>query len=99
MTIMLRGFVALMALLALAARPARAAPEALVQTADGALAGTWQPGFRLFQGIPYAEPPVGALRWQPPQPAHSWPGLRPAAQPGNECVQQAIFWRPTSGAS
>jgi para-nitrobenzyl esterase len=73
--------------------------EVQVQTAEGTLAGAWQPGYRLFQGIPYAEPPVGALRWRPPQSPHGWTGVRPALQPGNECVQQAIFWRPGSPAS
>jgi para-nitrobenzyl esterase len=76
-----------------------AAPETQVQTTDGALAGLWQPGYRLFQGIPYAEPPVGKLRWRAPQAVQSWTGVRPALKPGNECVQQAIFWRPGSSAS
>ncbi len=78
---------------------AAAAPEAHVQTTDGALAGLRQPGYRLFQGIPYAEPPVGKLRGQPPQAVQPWTGVRPALEPGNECVQQAIFWRPGSSAS
>src|SRR5271168_2574267 len=73
--------------------------EIQVQTAEGTLSGAWQPGFRLFQGIPYAEPPVGKLRWRPPQSPQRWTGVRPAIQPGNECVQQAIFWRPGSPAS
>jgi hypothetical protein len=61
---------------------AAAAPETQVQTTDGALTGLWQPGYRLFQGIPYAEPPVGKLRWQPPQAVQPWTGVRPALQPG-----------------
>ena len=78
---------------------AAATADTQIQTSEGTLAGVWQPGFRLFEGIPYAEPPVGKLRWQPPQsPAH-WTGVRPATQPGDECVQQAIFWRPGSPAS
>ena len=78
---------------------AAASAEIQVQTADGTLAGAWQPGYRLFEGIPYAEPPVGRLRWQPPLSPHPWTGVRPAIQPGNGCVQQAIFWRPGSPAS
>ena len=73
--------------------------ETQVQTAEGTLAGAWLPGYRLFQGIPYAEPPVGNLRWRPPQSPHAWTGVRPALEPGDECVQQAIFWRPGSPAS
>jgi para-nitrobenzyl esterase len=80
---------------------ARAAPtaEAQVQTAEGTLVGRWQPGYRLFEAIPYAEPPVGTMRWRPPQAPHPWTGARPALQAGDECVQQAIFWRPESLAS
>lgn len=40
-----------------------------------------------FWGIPYAEPPVGALRWQPPRVAHSWNGTQEAARPGPSCIQ------------
>ena len=76
-----------------------ASAETQVQTAEGMLAGVWQPGYRLFEGIPYAEPPVGYLRWRPPQSPHHWTGVRTATQPGDECVQQAIFWRPGSPAS
>ncbi len=76
-----------------------ASVDTQVQTAEGTLAGSWQPGYRLFEGIPYAAPPVGALRWRPPQSPHPWSGVRPATEPGTECVQQAIFWRPGSAAS
>jgi carboxylesterase type B len=40
-----------------------------------------------FWGIPYAEPPVGALRWQPPRVAASWNGTREATHPGATCIQ------------
>lgn len=43
--------------------------------------------YRLFAGIPYAAPPVGPLRWQPPRPAASWPGVHDASKPGPWCVQ------------
>jgi para-nitrobenzyl esterase len=72
---------------------------ATVRTADGAVRGRAEGGHRLFQGIPYAAPPVGALRWRPPERVAPWSGVRDASQPGNECVQQATFWRPGSPAS
>jgi para-nitrobenzyl esterase len=42
---------------------------------------------RIFKGIPFAAPPVGALRWQPPQPAARWNGVRKAEQFGPRCMQ------------
>jgi para-nitrobenzyl esterase len=53
------------------------------------------PGIRVFKGIPFAAPPVGALRWQPPQAAAAWSGVRDARTFGNVCVQPA---GPTEGA-
>lgn len=58
-----------------------------VQVAGGALLGRVQDGVRVWQGVPYAAPPVGARRWQPPQPAAPWPGLRAATAPGDVCPQ------------
>ena len=40
-----------------------------------------------FLGIPYAAPPVGDLRWKPPQPVKAWKGTRPARQFGPACPQ------------
>jgi para-nitrobenzyl esterase len=42
---------------------------------------------RLFAGIPYAAPPVGALRWQPPEPAPKWDGVRDGTRFGPRCLQ------------
>ena len=44
---------------------------------------------RFFAGIPYAAPPVGALRWQPPAPVAGWTGFRDATRPGPRCIQDA----------
>ncbi|MFS0898871.1 carboxylesterase/lipase family protein [Mycolicibacterium litorale] len=66
--------------------PATADP-AVVHTASGALRGTVAPDHRLFAGIPYAAPPVGALRWRPPAPAPPWEGERQATRPGPRCLQ------------
>jgi para-nitrobenzyl esterase len=46
---------------------------------------------RVFEGVPFAAPPVGALRWQAPQPAAAWTGVRKADQFGARCYQGNIF--------
>jgi para-nitrobenzyl esterase len=61
----------------------------VVGTADGAVRGLANGAVDEFLGIPYAAPPVGALRWQPPQPAASWSGVRDATKFAPHCPQQA----------
>lgn len=63
-----------------------------VATKTGKLCGIKQTRYDeeafAYLGIPYAKPPVGKLRWQPPQPIASWqPKIYPATQAGPECVQ------------
>src|SRR3984957_8795243 len=58
-------------------------------TANGAVRGLASGAVDEFLGIPYAAPPVGALRWQPPQPAAGWPGVRDATQFAPHCPQVA----------
>ena len=50
----------------------------IVYTNYGALVGTEHDGFSTFLGVPYAQPPVGDLRWKAPQPLQSWEGEREA---------------------
>src|SRR5262249_10316233 len=45
------------------------------------------PEVRVFKGIPYAAPPVGDLRWKPPQVAAKWEGVRKGDLWGNSCMQ------------
>ncbi|MFI5509258.1 carboxylesterase/lipase family protein [Mycobacterium sp. NPDC051804] len=59
----------------------------VVQTVSGSVRGLVSVDHRLFAGIPYAAPPVGELRWQPPAPAAEWTGFRDATQAGPRCVQ------------
>jgi para-nitrobenzyl esterase len=58
-------------------------------TANGAVRGVASGAVDEFLGIPYAAPPIGALRWQPPQPAASWSGVRDATQFAPHCPQSA----------
>src|SRR4051812_39471842 len=63
-----------------------------VETKNGAVEGTAeQDGIRVFRGIPFAEPPVGDLRWKPPQPVKKWEGVRQADKFGPRAMQRAIF--------
>ena len=79
---------AVVALLLAAAAAGAAIPDP-VRTESGLLSGV--PGtsadVRVFKGIPFAAPPVGLLRWRPPQPASRWEGVRKADAFGPRCMQ------------
>ncbi len=57
----------------------------LVQTRSGPVCGVTANGQTSYLDIPYAAPPVGRLRWRPPQPVHSWTSTYPATQRGAAC--------------
>ena len=65
-----------------------AAPE-LVRIDSGQLRGEPVGDVVRFRGIPFAAPPVGALRWRAPQPVEAWSGVREAKAFGNACLQPA----------
>jgi para-nitrobenzyl esterase len=48
-------------------------------------------GVRSYKGIPYAAPPVGSLRWKPPQPVVPWQGIRPSDRFGPNAPQRILF--------
>lgn len=73
---------------------ADAAKPPIVTVAEGRLAGALDNGLHIFKGIPYALPPVGERRWQPPASAASWSGTRDATAFGPSCVQPPV--PPTS---
>jgi para-nitrobenzyl esterase len=54
--------------------------QAIVTTKSGKLEGVERKGLYVFKGIPFAAPPVGKLRWMPPQPVKPWQGVRPAKE-------------------
>lgn len=64
--------------------------ETLIDT--GAVRGIacgW-PSITVYYGIPYAAPPLGVLRWRPPQPAAAWDGVRDCARPSPRCPQLGV---------
>jgi para-nitrobenzyl esterase len=65
-----------------------------VHTEDGAVRGTPEEDHRLFQGIPFAAPPVGDLRFRPPAPVEPWDGVRDATEPGSMCPQLQNEFNP-----
>jgi para-nitrobenzyl esterase len=75
------------------AAPAHADDALTVKTAQGKVHGKLinSGKVRAFLGLPYAAPPVGDLRWAPPQPAASWHGTRPASHYGARCIQGRVF--------
>lgn len=76
-----------------------------VKTANGVLQSNAAPreGVRAFKGVPFAQPPVGALRWREPQPPKSWSGIRNADEFGPRCMQRtgpgSDYWFRSSGMS
>jgi para-nitrobenzyl esterase len=66
---------------------ARAAADPEVDAPAGAVRGAAEGGLHVFRGIPFAQPPVGPLRWQPPLPLARWSGVRSATEFGPGCYQ------------
>ncbi len=65
-------------------------PRTRVTIADGVLEGRVVDGkVRSFLGIPYAKPPVGALRWKAPEKNDTWSAVRDASKFGGRCAQLA----------
>ncbi|MFN0124639.1 MAG: carboxylesterase/lipase family protein [Blastocatellia bacterium] len=69
-----------------------------VRIDGGMINGAQAVGVRSYKGIPFAAPPVGNLRWKPPQPVVPWEGVRQANAYGPECpqapyAQGSIYYR------
>jgi para-nitrobenzyl esterase len=82
-----------LAALALFASTAFASNPLKIKTDKGSVEGalTTDGQVRAFKGIPYAAPPVGDLRWQPPQPAAKWHDTLPAHDFGHHCIQTNAY--------
>lgn len=65
------------------------AVEEPIQLTSGKVSGVeLSSGIQVFRGIPFAAPPVGDLRWKPPEAAIPWSGIFPADSYGPVCMQQ-----------
>ncbi len=71
---------------------AKGTPTPEIRTTAGVVQGLYQDRGQMavFKGIPYAAPPVGPLRWQPPQPVEPWDGARPATAYSPTAFQLAM---------
>ena len=78
--------------------PAPVPATPVVRVESGELQGVVDDGVASFKGIPFAAPPVGELRWRPPQPAAKWTGVRQAADFGANCMQGRFGPPPAPGA-
>ena len=74
---------------------ADAGPRAV--TDAGALVGVVDKGANAFKGVPFAQPPVGDLRWKPPQAVKPWKGDRQATQFALPCPQPVNADRANGG--
>src|SRR5262245_50502161 len=68
----------------------------LIHLADGDVQGTVNEQTRQFLGIPFAAPPVGPLRWRPPEPPAPWQNVLQANAFAGACAQLASIQGPAS---
>jgi para-nitrobenzyl esterase len=95
-----------------AAQESAASAAAVVKTPLGSLQGFLQEGVRVFRGVPFAQPPLGELRFRAPQKLAAWSGVRDATRFGASAMQSGEpgvthsedclylnIWTPESGSS
>jgi para-nitrobenzyl esterase len=70
----------------------------VIRSTEGDLQGVVADGVNRFLGIPYAAPPVGELRWQPPRDVTRWTQTLQATRFGNTCAQpqRGVFAAPSN---
>src|SRR5690349_2141568 len=83
-----RGIRAAVSSLALLAPPLAQAAGDDVTIDTGKLHGATVDGVTSFKGIPFAQPPLGNLRWKAPQPVAKWQGVKEATSYGSDCMQE-----------
>ncbi len=69
-------------------------PASFRTLAQGTLVGFTQDGAHVWRGIPFAQPPLGELRWRPPRRPEPWEGVREAVAFGPICPQFDRSWEP-----
>lgn len=78
---------------------ANASDPALVHTAAGLLRGIAGEKYRMWLGVPFAEPPLDDLRWMPPRAKRTWaPQTLEAFDKKDNCAQSSVYggWEPAS---
>ncbi|KAH8264012.1 hypothetical protein KR038_000486, partial [Drosophila bunnanda] len=75
----------------------------IVQTTHGKIQGTLLRGlyddqFYAFDGIPFAEPPLGALRFKEPRDVQPWQGIRDCTKPLDKCIQVSTYTKLVEGS-
>ena len=70
--------------------PTNLITPAVVDTPNGRLVGEDRGDVHVFRGVPFAQAPVGDLRWKAPQPVEPWVGDRLALEPGAPCMQPML---------
>jgi para-nitrobenzyl esterase len=73
-----------------AMQTASAAPAPQVLTESGVVSGRSDHGLSVYQGVPFASPPVGDLRWRPPSAVAPWAGIREADTFAPACMQEGV---------
>jgi para-nitrobenzyl esterase len=74
--------------------PAGAKPDVIVPVTGGQIGGeAWSDGTFAFKAVPFARPPVGDLRWTPPQDAPAWTGVRFSKTSAPGCLQADYGWQ------
>jgi para-nitrobenzyl esterase len=86
----MRGRWLLINLLVAAGRLAGVADAQQTMTESGTVSGMRVGGVDVYEGIPFAAPPVGELRWRPPSPAKPWVGTRKATSFARACMQEGV---------
>jgi len=69
-----------------------------IETTHGTVTGSSHRGVHVFRGIPFAAPPVGPLRFRPPQPLAPWAGVREAISFGPMAPQPASALEAIAGS-